>query len=59
MNTWNNVAASKPAYRVLTPASVAYWFTLALVVEHNRRIDLRDECLAIAADITEERHGER
>lgn len=58
MTTWNIVAASKPAYRVPAPASVVYWFDLALVAERLRRPDLRDQCLARAGQLAEEkRHG--
>lgn len=46
--------AAKRPYRVLKPASVAYWFALALIAEHNGRPDLRDRCLERTAAIAEE-----
>lgn len=55
MNTWDEVAASKPAYAVLAPQSVAYWFSMALVAENNRRSDLRDHCLHVVEEITAKR----
>lgn len=58
MNTWDTVAASKRPYQVLTPPSVSFWIALALMAERNGD-DLRDICLAKAAQIAEEkRHDE-
>ena len=51
MNTFDTLAAGKRPYQVLTPPSVAYWFALALIAEHNGRPDLRDRCLERTAAV--------
>lgn len=55
MTTFDTIAAGKRPYQVLTPASVAYWFALALMAERNVRPDLRDSCLERTAAIAEEK----
>lgn len=55
MTTWEILAATKRPYQVITPASVGYWFALALIAERNERQDLRDRCLVRAAQIAEEK----
>lgn len=42
-------------YRVLAPPSVAWWFTMALLAEHQHNLPMRDLALQRANEIAQER----
>lgn len=47
--------APRPPYQVLAPASVAFWFVLALFAERQQNLPMRDIALQRADEIAQER----